>query len=376
MPIDFSQIQGSSTNAVKPYTGVYNTIAGSQYYPQKTAEKPTGRTDGRTDGRTWRADANAWMTDGEYAAWRTAQPGPGGGGGGGSAYTPTPYTPPPIDLPIPDYGWNPTQEQRDKWQTIAEANMALKYDPQRNDIINALATFKNDASQAQTVAGRNNVAQQLGFANMIKNQGEQPIIDSAIRRGAQTSGWLTDALSNLGQYETSQRGEMTQNYNNTIDDLVRQVLNADTTSGKQMTDLSGLQGNDLVSTLYQLENTDRGRNMEVLSKTFENKYNKAALVNNIAAEIKRAEQQDALITAQMAQQEFENNMSTQQFAADQANAAYARNYTSTEKKPLGYVTNPTTGERVPYYSSADLQNIYQAFGLGGYAPIPKESIWD
>ena len=304
--------------------GVYSNgqVVGPYYNPAKTTVTPIKNT-GRTDGRTWRADANAWMTDGEYAAWRTSQNQSSGGGGG---YTPTAFAMPQIDLPVPDYSWNPTEEQRQKWKTIADANMALKYDPQRNDIINTLANFKTDAEKAKESAGRSNTSQQIGFANMVKNTGQQPIIDSAIRRGAETGGWLEDALSGLGQYETTQRGEMTKNYNTTIDDLVNQVLNMDTTSGKQLSDLSALQGSDLVSTLYQLENTDRTYNMDTLSKTFENKYNKAALINNIAAEVKRAEQQDALIAAQMAQQEFENNMSTQQFALTQAKSNYQKTY--------------------------------------------------
>jgi len=341
------------TKTYQPWKTVMPTAA-SPVVPGSTYVAPTAAAPtGRTDGRTWRADAGAWMNDAEYAQWRISQntAAAGGGAAGGGGYAPTSlaaWTPPAIDLQIPNYAWSPTAEQQAGWGTVASARMALKYDPQRQEVINALTRYKQETELAQTRAGTSNVAQQLELANIIKNVGRQPIIESAIRRGAETSGWLPEALAGLGQYETTQRTGMTQNYNETIAELVRGVLNQETGTGERLTALSGLQGQDLISTLDALENRDRTRKMEELTQTFSAQYSKASLINQIAAEQKRAEQQDALIAAQMAQSQFENQMAEKNYALQQAQTAYNTTYRGGGTTEPGYLI-PGSSDRYRYH---------------------------
>jgi len=294
----------------------------SQVSIPPTPDKPPGKPPGRTDGRTWRADAGAWMTDGEYAEWLNREP----EGDRGFTYTPSAWTPPAINLPIPDYAWNPTVAQKEGWNTTANARMALKYDPVRADIIAGLARYKSDVDLAKRAAYDTNVAQNLGLANVIKNTVKQGIIDNAIARGATTGGWLQDALEGAGRYETSERQAMNKTYNTTIDDLVNAVLQREEESNTQLTDLSGLQGQDLLVALDELENRDRTRRMEELTNTFNSRYQKESLINQVAAQMKAAEQQDALIQAQLAQSAFENKMAEKNYALNALQTKYNTSY--------------------------------------------------
>jgi hypothetical protein len=257
---------------------------------------------------------------------------------------------PQIDLNVPDFTWNPTEAMKSGWQTTAENRIALKYDPIRQQVAQNLARFGTAAAGEEAKARTQNTIQQLNFANTVKNA-RQALIDAAVRRGAETSGWLPNALMGLGQYEAGQREQMGQTFADVINNLAAQKLQKETEAADELTSLTGLSGSELLTILDELEARDRANRMAELQSTWGAQYDKAALINQVAAAQKQAQYNDALLQAQLAQQQWERGASERSFALEQQLANY-------QMRP-----RVSTGSTTP--------TIY----VPGYGNLPADIAW-
>ena len=182
-------------------------------------------------------------------------------GRGDFAYTPTTttteaYTPPQynVNLPTIDWGFYPTAEQRGGWQTQAQATAAQEINPQLLAIKAALDQYLTQGQNVRAELNPRYTNQSLAIANIIQNTVKQEAINQAIRRGAETSGWLPSALMQAGQLETQQRGDIETQRNQDLAALAALEAQQTQAAGEQGTMLEGLRGQRITTALAELEN--------------------------------------------------------------------------------------------------------------------------
>ena len=180
---------------------------------------------------------------------------------GGLDYTPTTttteaYTPPQynVNLPTIDWSFTPTAEQRGGWQTQATATAAQEIDPQLLAIKAALDQYLAQGQNVRAELNPRYTNQSLAIANIIQNTVKQEAINQAIRRGAETSGWLPSALMQAGQLETQQRGDIETQRNQDLAALAALEAQQTQAAGEQGTMLEGLRGQRITTALAELEN--------------------------------------------------------------------------------------------------------------------------
>ena len=167
------------------------------------------------------------------------------------AYNPQPYN---VNLPTIDWSFNPTEEMRGGWQTQATATAAQEIDPQLLKIKLALDQYMTQGQNVRAELNPRYTNQSLAIANIVKNTVKQEAIDNAIRRGAEQSGWLPQALMEAGQLETEQRSGIETQRNQELAALAALEAQQTQAAGEQGTMLEGLRGQRITTALADLEN--------------------------------------------------------------------------------------------------------------------------
>ena len=167
------------------------------------------------------------------------------------AYNPQPYN---VNLPTIDWSFNPTEEMRGGWQTQATATAAQEIDPQLLKIKLALDQYMTQGQNTRAELNPRYTNQSLAIANIVKNTVKQEAIDNAIRRGAEQSGWLPQALMEAGQLETEQRSGIETQRNQELAALAALEAQQTQAAGEQGTMLEGLRGQRITTALADLEN--------------------------------------------------------------------------------------------------------------------------
>ena len=167
------------------------------------------------------------------------------------AYSPQAYN---VNLPTIDWSFTPTEAQRGGWQTQATATAAQEIDPQLQAIATALQQYMTQGQNVRAELNPRYTNQSLGIANIIQNTVKQEAINNAIRRGAETSGWLPQALMEAGKLETEQRSGIEAQRNMDLSALAALEAQQTQAAGEQGTMLEGLRGQRITTALAELEN--------------------------------------------------------------------------------------------------------------------------
>ena len=167
------------------------------------------------------------------------------------AYSPQAYN---VNLPTIDWSFTPTEAQRGGWQTQATATAAQEIDPQLQAIATALQQYMTQGQNVRAELNPRYTNQRLGIANIIQNTVKQEAINNAIRRGAEQSGWLPQALMEAGKLETEQRSGIEAQRNQDLAALAALETQQTQAAGEQGTMLEGLRGQRITTALADLEN--------------------------------------------------------------------------------------------------------------------------
>ena len=287
-----------------------------------------------------------------------------------------------VNLPTIDWTWNPTGEQKVDWRTQAEAIAAQEINPQLTALRNALAAYVTGLNNQRAELNPRYTDQSLAIANIAKNA-KQDAVEAAIRRGAETSGWLPERMGAIGAGELEQRAGIERQRNAELAALAALESQQREAAGAQETTLEGLRGKRITTALADLENTAWGRNLSEL----QNQWNSAlggeqlrasaygqnaanelsAWQTMVGAEQARAELalNEAIANANQANTLWQQNYTTAQDAYQRQLAAAQKAASNVAKKPMGYV------QGIPYYSLDELNTLYRTFGLGGYQQSPQ-----
>jgi len=293
-----------------------------------------------------------------------------------TTYVPQAYQ---VNLPNIDWSFNPTSEQRNTWNTQATATAAQEIDPQLLAIKAALDAYLVQGQNQRNELNPRYTNQSLAIANIIQNSVKQDAIDNAIRRGAETSGWLPSALMQAGQLETQQRSDVEAQRNQDLAQLAALEAAQTQAAGEQNTALEKLRGQRITSALADLENAAWQRDLAQKQNTWNSalggeQLRASAYGNNASNQLAAYQTQvsaqqaeaDRALQAAIAEAEQRNTEWNQNYTVAQDNyqkqlAAARASQKAVQKTPLGYV------QGIPYYDIAGLQKLYQTFGLGGYA---------
>ena len=226
---------------------------------EPTATQPTGKTAAELAAEALAA----------YMASLNQTSSEGGGGGSYSAsmpsYSPQAYQ---VNLPTIDWNFNPTEQQRAGWNTQATATAAQEIDPQLQAIQAALQQYLTQGQNTRNELNPRYTNQSLGIANIIKNSVKQDAIDNAIRRGAEQSGWLPQALMEAGKLETQERSNIESQRNQDLAALAALEAQQTQAAGEQGTMLEGLRGKRITTALADLENQAWAREQQEKESTW------------------------------------------------------------------------------------------------------------
>jgi hypothetical protein len=361
------------------YSGIYST-----YTPKTSTSKPSPTPTGKTAANLAAEALAAYLK-----SLQTMQS-TGGGGGGEIGYEPTSlptYTPQAynVNLPTIDWSFNPTTEQQGNWQTQAQATAAQEIDPQLQAIKTALEQYMAQGQNTRNELNPRYTNQSLAIANVIQNSVKQEAVNSAIRRGAENSGWLPSALMQAGQLETQQRGDVEAQRNQDLNALAALEAQQTQAAGEQNTTLEGLRGKRITTALADLENQAWQR----AQQEKESQWNSALGGEQLRASAYGENASNQLAgyqtQASVAMSDADRQLQAAIAAANQSNTEYQNKYTAAQdtyarqlaaaqasqkgvtKTPLGYV------QGIPYYSVNELNTLYQTYGLGAYKPTTSTS---
>jgi len=244
-----------------------------------------------------------------------------------SAYTPQAYQ---VNLPSIDWSFNPSSDQRSAWNTQATATAAQEIDPQLLAIKAALDAYMVQGQNQRNELNPRYTNQSLAIANIIQNSVKQGAVDSAIRRGAENSGWLPSALMQAGQLETQQRGDVETQRNSDLSQLAALEAAQSQAAGEQNTMLEGLRGKRITSALADLENAAWQRDLQ----TKESQWNSALGGEQIRASAYGSNAQNELAgyqtQASVAQAEQDRALQAALAEQEQANTEWNQNYTTSQ----------------------------------------------
>ena len=243
-----------------------------------------------------------------------------------TSYEPTaPVTPDygyAVNIDVPNFNWNPTNEQLAGWLQSGGTRANTVIDPQVQAVLQALSRFKTEAQNQQNEINPRYTDMSLALANVIKNQVYQPGVDSLIRRGAADSGALQQLGENSGKYEVEQRAAVEGERNQILNALANQVMGKEQETSDAQTALEKLRGQ--YTDVYAQENQNTAYNQDFQGK--QSKFNAdlsvGQLQNQVAAAIANQQYQQAVLAAQQQQSAFENSMSEKEFGLQQSLANY------------------------------------------------------
>ena len=303
---------GTYSAPVNPFVAVIpstkNTKANSAYGSTESLKRLTSRDTADT-GEV--VDVRDGMYLGADGVWRDAEDNhnyvnglgkyakkSGGGGSSSVAGFPT-YTVPQVNLNIPDFAWNPTEEQRGSWEEQAANRAGLIIDPQRQQEIEALESFKQNVTKQIGEINPRYTKMSLAIANVVDNTIKQDIIDELIRRGATTSGEMERQLEGAGRFEVEQRGNIEGERNQLINALNLQEQQRGTQSSDRLAELERLRGMTTAEELFQEEKYQRGMTNAEKQSLFQAELSKAGLIDQQQARAYESDFQRALFEAQM-----------------------------------------------------------------------------
>ena len=280
------------------------------------------------------------------------------------------YTIPELNLNVPDYAWNPTDEQRAGWLEQATNRAGLQIDPQRASELEALENFKQNVTKQIGEINPRYTKMSLAIANIVDNTIKQDIVDELIRRGATTSGEMEKQLEGAGRFEVEQRAAVEGERNQLINALNTQEQQRGVQSADRLAELERLRGMTTSEELFQEEKYQRGTSAAEKSALFEAELAKASLEQQAQAAQYEAQYQQALFEAQMQQQEWERAQTERQFSFNQAQANYAQNQPPSAPTPYESLRNQLLEQEARWNDY-----IYQQAIGGGVAPTTNTSPW-
>jgi len=258
--------------------------------------------------------------------------------GGGVSYEP--YQFPKINLPIPDFSWKPTEEEKANRLTEAVQRASLKIDPQREAIRRALENFGTAAETQRAEINPRYTRQNLAIANIIQNSVKQELVDNAIRRGATESGWLPEQLAAAGRYEVEQRGQVENERNTLLNEIARQLLGKETETSEREIELEKLRGLEEATGVSELERQARSDFMQETNLGWNANLSKAQLINSQAAAEANASYNDALIRAQLEKQSWDRQQAEKEYALNATWQNYKMRPTSANAPQLFAIDTP------------------------------------
>jgi len=270
-----------------------------------------------------------------------------------TGYT-APATRASANISIPDYSWSPTGEQLANWLMLGGQQAETEAAPQRTSLTTGLERYTTAAGEAKTSANKQYTDQELSLANIVKNTMLKAAEENAIRRGAETSGWLGGQQQDIGRYETEQRAGI----KNTASDYYNQLANAVLAKTQETNDLltelervKGLRTNVVANQLQQNERTNVFNEKQA---DFSSQIAKGSMINSEEAQAAMNAYNNAALAAQIENTKWQQGFSEQQAAADAAQQSFQNNLlTSNANKTVAaaptYTWNGISGLSLSQY---------------------------
>ena len=265
---------------------------------------------------------------------------PSGGGSPAAVFAEVPtYTPPAFNVPVPSFNWSPSAGQRDDWLSQARVRAGLVVDPQIQAVNVALQRYLQETMEQRLGYNKQFTDESLAIANIIKNTVKQGIVDSAISRGAETSGELTRQLGEAGRFETEQRLGVEGARNEVLAQLARAELAKQTETSDSLIALEALRGSyeqDFFSQLEAAAREQHFRNIQqdyvnrlqndlaqqsISEVTYANLLQKLGLEKSYADTSWQQSFSEQQLAAQIAQQQAQQALAEAQFGFQQQQAA-------------------------------------------------------
>ena len=254
---------------------------------------------------------------------KTSSASSGSSGGSSVSGFPT-YQVPQVNLNIPDFNWDPTEEQRAGYLEQGSNRANLIIDPQKQAEIEALEKFKQDVTSQISNINPRYTKMSLAIANMVDNTIKQDIIDELTRRGATTSGEMERQLASAGRYEVEQRSDIEGERNQLINALNTGQQQRGELSSSRLAELERLRGMQTAEETFQEEKYQRGMSDAEKESLFGAELSQAQMINSQQAQAYESQYNKALFDAQMNQQNWERSQTERQMALSQANSAYSQ----------------------------------------------------
>lgn len=278
--------------------------------------------------------------------------------------------------------------------------------------------YATSAGEAKKSANTQYTNQELALANVVKNTMLKSAEENAIRRGAESSGWLGQQQQDIGRYETEQRAGIKGQASDYFNQLSNAVMAKQQETSDLVTELERVKGLRTNVLANQLQGTERGSvfaekgadwanqlsqgNAVFNQKNadFANQISKGSMINaeqaqaaqetynNLALQYNRDNQlaqqayQQQALAAQVEATQWEQGFSEQQFGAQQAQNAFSNNmataasnksYSGTPKTPSYLIPGTADWARYQEYSNlgkepaiGSMQNGLVYVGNGKY----------
>jgi hypothetical protein len=231
------------------------------------------------------------------------------------------YTPPAFNVPVPSFNWSPSAGQRDDWLSQARVRAGLVVDPQIQAVNVALQRYLQETMEQRLGYNKQFTDESLAIANIIKNTVKQGIVDSAISRGAETSGELTRQLGEAGRFETEQRLGVEGARNEVLAQLARAELAKQTETSDSLIALEALRGSYEQDFFSQLEAAAREQHFRNIQQDYANLLQKLGLEKSYADTSWQQSFSEQQLAAQIAQQQAQQALAEAQFRFQQQQAA-------------------------------------------------------
>ena len=215
---------------------------------------------------------------------------------------------------VPNMSWTPTSDQLANWLTLGGQQAETEAAPQRQSLATGMERYTTSAGEAKTAANTQYTNQELALANVVKNTMLKSAEENAIRRGAETSGWLGQQQQDIGRYETEQRAGIKGQANDYFNQLSNSVMAKQQETNDLMTELERVKGLRTNVLANQLQGTERGNVFNEKSADWANQLSQGnAVYQQKNADFANQVTKGSMINAEQAQaaQEQYNNLALQ-----------------------------------------------------------------
>jgi flagellar motility protein MotE (MotC chaperone) len=343
---------------------VLNAAANKKYKSLSNVPSSWLTTGGTTTTKTSLPDPNAGKILGADGVWRTPDDNhnyvhklgkyaipDGDHSSGGGSYSLPAYKFPSFNIGIPDLSWMPTEEQKGNWLQEAIKRAALQVDPQVQGREQGYTRFENQANQNISEINPQYDRASMSIANVFKNAVVNALTNAAIRRGAETSGWLPEETAKLGREEAGQRREVENERSQVLNSIRNQVLAKRQETDDALQALEAIRGKQQDVTYADLERLARSDFLTEKQGTFENQLQKAIFEGGYATDKANylLNRFGTLANAELAKSQL--GLDERKTSLQEALTRYQMTPTSNYSKPETLYTVNIGGQNVPLNTS-------------------------